>query len=152
MTQLTNEIVNELLSAMDNYKSIAQILIDKLITETDQPEKTEIEKGHYYQIENADLLNEKQNSLTNWYYNVHGEHCLFSNYTTGQTLEVSLGDKDSIGNLDPYFFYNFLETTDEYKHLTKYFDQPFNDTYNFFENLVEQKKMKCIYDGVFRKL
>lgn len=152
MTQLTNEIVNELLSAMDNYKSIAQILIDKLITETNQTEKTEIEKGNYYQIENADLINEKENSLVDWYYNVHGEHCLFTNYITGQTLEVSLGDKDSIGDLDPYFFYNFLETTDEYKYLIKYFDQPFSDTYKFFEDLVEQKKMECIYDGVFRKL
>ena len=42
MTELTNDIELELLKAMDNYKTIAQLLIDKLIAETDEPEKAEI--------------------------------------------------------------------------------------------------------------
>lgn len=152
MTELTNNIEQELLTAMDSYKAIAELLIDKLITETDQPEKVQIEAGHYFEIQNADLLNGQENLSDNWWFDVHGEHCMFKNLTTGQILEVSLGSKECIGNLDPYFFYNFLETTKSLKHLTKYFNNPFSDTLNFFEKLEQQKILTNIYDVQFRKL
>lgn len=57
MNTLTKETVDELLAAMDAYKEIAQELMDKLILETNQPEKSEIIKGSYYLISNAELLN-----------------------------------------------------------------------------------------------
>lgn len=151
MKELTNNIERELLKAMENYKTIAQLLIDKLITETDQPEKAEIQSGRYFEIQNADLLNGQENLSDNWWFDVHGEYCKFKNLTTGQILEVSLGDKESIANLDPYFFYDFLETTDTLKHLTKHFKNPFNDTLNFFEKLTKEQKMINIYGVNFRK-
>lgn len=77
---------------MDKYKSMAQQLIDKLIAETNQPEKIEIEAGHYYKIQNAELLNTQEILSGNWWFDVHGEHCRFENLTTGQILEVSLGN------------------------------------------------------------
>ena len=152
MTELTSDIEQELLKAMDDYKTIAQLLIDKLITETDQPEKAEIQAGRYFEIQNADLFNGQENLSDNWWFDVHGEHCLFRNLITGQTLEVSLGNKESIANLDPYFFYNFLETTENFRHLIKYFKNPFNDTLNFFEKLVKEQKMTNVYGVNFRKL
>lgn len=152
MTELTNDIEKELLKAMDDYKTIAQLLIDKLITETDQPEKAEIQAGRYFEIQNADLFNGQENLSDNWWFDVHGEHCLFRNLITGQTLEVSLGNKESIANLDPYFFYNFLETTENFRHLTKYFKNPFNDTLNLFKKLEKKQKMVNIYGVNFRKL
>lgn len=152
MTELTNHIEKELLKAMDDYKTIAQLLIDKLITETDQPEKAEIQAGRYFEIQNADLFNGQENLSDNWWFDVHGEHCLFKNLATGQTLEVSLGNKESIANLDPYFFYNFLETTENFRHLTKYFKNPFNDTLNLFKKLEKKQKMVNIYGVNFRKL
>lgn len=152
MTELTSDIEKELLKAMDDYKTIAQLLIDKLITETDQPEKAEIQAGRYFEIQNADLLNGQENLSDNWWFDVHGEHCLFKNLITGQTLEVSLGNKESIANLDPYFFYNFLETTENFRHLTKYFKNPFNDTLNLFKKLEKKQKMVNIYGVNFRKL
>ncbi|MFN0254939.1 DUF6896 domain-containing protein [Pedobacter ureilyticus] len=152
MTELTSDIEQELLKAMDDYKAIAQLLIDKLITETDQPEKAEIQAGRYFEIQNADLLNGQENLSDNWWFDVHGEHCLFRNLITGQTLEVSLGNKESIANLDPYFFYNFLETTENFRHLTKYFKNPFNDTLNLFKKLEKKQKMVNIYGVNFRKL
>lgn len=63
MTELTNDIELELLKAMDNYKTIAQLLIDKLIAETDEPEKAEIEVGHYYEIQNAAIISSKQQPI-----------------------------------------------------------------------------------------
>ncbi|MGI9652081.1 DUF6896 domain-containing protein [Chryseobacterium sp. RLHN22] len=152
MTELTNDIEKELLKAMDDYKTIAQLLIDKLITETDQPEKAEIQAGRYFEIQNADLFNGQEHLSDNWWFDVHGEHCLFRNLITGQTLEVSLGNEESIANLDPYFFYNFLETTENFRHLTKYFKNPFNDTLNLFKKLEKKQKMVNIYDVNFRKI
>jgi hypothetical protein len=152
MTELPKDMVSELLTAMDNYKAIAQLLIEKLLTETDQPEKKEIEAGNYDEIQNADLLSGQENLSGNWWFDVHGEHCMFENLTTGQIIEVSISDKDSVENLDPYFFHNFLKTTETLKHLAKYFGNPFNDTLYFFEELERQKILTKICGVQFRKL
>jgi hypothetical protein len=63
MIDLTSDVEQELLTAMDNYKAIAEVLIDKLITETDQPEKEKINAGHYYEIQDADFLNGQKNAI-----------------------------------------------------------------------------------------
>jgi len=147
---IDNKIHKEILEAMRHYKTLAHILIDKLIAETDQPAKVEIEAGNYYEIADADILNGEENLTDHWWFDVHGEHCLFKNLITNQVLEVSLGDKESVGNLDPYFFYNFLQTTDNVKHLIKYFDNPFADMLNLFEELERQNKMVHIGGVQFR--
>ena len=152
MTEFTKDIEQELLTAMDNYKAIAEQLIDKLISETDQPQKIEVETGHYYEIQNADLITGLENLSGNWRFDVHGEHCMFKNLITGQALEVSLGNKESIGNLDPCFFYNFLKTSENFKHLTKYFDNPFSDTLDFFKKLEREQRMTNVYGVEFRKI
>ncbi|PWB22985.1 DUF6896 domain-containing protein [Flavobacterium sp. HTF] len=152
MNSLPQEIINELLIAMDSYNAIAKILIDKLITETDQPEKEKINEGHYYEIENADLFNGKDTLSEGWSFNVHGEHCLFDHIVTGQSLEVSLGNKENITNLDPYFFYLFLKTTPGLQHLTEYFKNPFSDMLTFFEILEEENIVINVYGNEFRKV
>ena len=146
-----DHIVNELLTAISAYEILAEELIQKLIKETDQPEKTKIEKGHYYEIENADLFNGFETLSDNWYFDVHGEHCMFKNLTTKQILEVSLGNKDSIRNIDPSFFYNFLKTTPKFNHLTSFFNQPFQDTLYFFEELERQKILMRVGSVEFSK-
>ncbi|WP_042198091.1 DUF6896 domain-containing protein [Paenibacillus camerounensis] len=152
MNALTQETVDELLAAMDAYKVIAQGLIDKLILETDQPEKSEIIKGNYYLISNAELLNDEEHLTGNWYFDVHGEHCMFENVDTGQKLEVSLGNKEDVGNVDPSFFYNFLKSTSNFKHLIKYFENPFGDMLNFFEVLEKHKILIHIHGVEYRKV
>lgn len=152
MNTLTKETVDELLAAMDAYKEIAQELMDKLILETNQPEKSEIIKGSYYLISNAELLNGEEYLSGNWYFDVHGEHCMFENLDTGQKLEVSLGNKDDIGNIDPYFFYDFLKTTEDFKHLIQYFANPFGDMLNFFEALEKRKILVHIHGVEYRKI
>jgi hypothetical protein len=112
----------------------------------------EIAKGHYYEIENADTINGQENLSDNWWFDVHGEHCLFKNLITGQTLEVSLGDEESIGNLDPSFFYHFLETTAEFKHLPPHLGHPFNGTLKMFTELEKQNLLKHIYGVEYRRI
>ncbi|MFA4135998.1 MULTISPECIES: hypothetical protein [unclassified Brevibacillus] len=152
MNSLTKETVDELLAAMDAYKVIAQELIDKLILETNQPEKSEIIKGSYYLISNAELLNDGEHLTGNWYFDVHGEHCMFENLDTGQKLEVSLGNTDDIGNVDPYFFYDFLKSTENFKHLIQHFENPFGDMLNFFEVLEKRKILMHIHGVEYRKI
>ncbi|WJQ83154.1 DUF6896 domain-containing protein [Brevibacillus brevis] len=152
MNSLTKETVDELLAAMDAYKVIAQELIDKLILETNQPEKSEIIKGSYYLISNAELLNDEEHLTGNWYFDVHGEHCMFENLDTGQKLEVSLGNTDDIGNVDPYFFYDFLKSTENFKHLIQHFENPFGDMLEFFEVLEKRKILMHIHGVEYRKI
>ncbi|UNK16234.1 hypothetical protein MNQ98_17080 [Paenibacillus sp. N3/727] len=152
MNSLTKETMDELLAAMDTYKVIARELIDKLISETNQPEKSEIIKGSYYLLSNADLLNGEEHLTGNWYFDVHGEHCMFENLETGQKLEVSLGSIDDIGNVDPYFFYDFLKSTENLKHLIEYFENPFGDMLNFFEVLEKRKMLMHIHGVEYRKI
>lgn len=152
MIDINDGIVSELFLAMDTHKVIAQQLIDKLIAETNQPNKTKIAKGHYDSIQNAELFSKQKYLSGGWSFNVHGEHCLFENVITNQKLEVSLLDKASVGNLDPYFFYNFLKTIESFKHLTQYLGHPFKGTYEFFEDL-EKKQLLTRISGVqFRRL
>jgi hypothetical protein len=120
--ELKDEIFREILQAMDDHIKLAYYLINKIATETKQKDIEEIGKGKYWMIENTgEELSE------NWIYDVHGEHCNFWNNETGQNIEVSLGENKFIENLDPYFFYKFIKTSEKYKHLIKYFQEnPFN--------------------------
>ncbi|KIC02215.1 hypothetical protein OA88_10015 [Flavobacterium sp. JRM] len=152
MKTLQNEIIIEVLNAMNEFETIAEQLINKVISETKQPEIEAIKKGDYFEIENADFINEEEILSDNWLYDVHGEHCMFENKITGQTLEVSLGHKEHIANLDPYFFYNFLKTTKHLTHLTKHFESPFKDMLDLFEDLEQKKLLKHIHKIGYRKI
>lgn len=152
MNRISDENLLELLAAMDNFKTTAKLLIEKVITETNQPQKAKIEAGEYCEIQNAAILNGEPILSDNWTFEVHGEHCRFENEITNQVLEVSLVWKDPIGDLDPHFFYNFLQTTETLKHLTMLFVNPFSDTLNFFEYL-EKKNLMIRVSGIqFRKV
>lgn len=152
MNNLTTTIQQELLFAMDDYNATAHLLIDKLIAETNQPEKEKIAAGHYFEIEEADLLNGAEALSDNWWFEVHGEHCFFRNLNTKQELEVYLGNRESVSNLDPIFFFNFLKTTEKWKYLVQNFKNPFADVLNFFEELVLIQKMENVGGLNFRKI
>ena len=88
----------------------------------------------------------------NWDYDVHGEHCDFRNNITGQEIVVSLGKNKWIENLDPYFFYKFLETSDKYNYLAKYFkENPYNKMCDLFEKLEKEGKMQHLDRNEWRK-
>ncbi|WP_433921773.1 DUF6896 domain-containing protein [Paenibacillus taichungensis] len=152
MHALTKETTDTLLEAMETYKRVAQELIDKLISETSQAEKEEIINGAYHLLSNEEVLNGEEYLSGNWHFDVHGEHCMFENAETGQTLEVSLGSKNDVGNMDPYFFYNFLKSTANYEHLIAYFENPFGDMLNLFERLAAQNVLIHVHGVEYRKL
>lgn len=141
-------IIKELLTAIDERTVLARQLIYKLILETSQPETAEIDAGNYDFIENC----EKEILSGDWYYDVHGEHCLFINKITNQKLEVSLGSDIDLENLNPYFFYDFLATTQKFNHLASFFQSPFVDMLCFFEELEKQEVLEQINRIEYRKI
>jgi len=145
---LTQSILAEILAAIDERATLARHLITKILVETNQPEIAEIEGGNYDCIQNI----EREILSGNWYFDVHGEHCLFVNMTTNQEIEVSLGTDQSLENLDPYFFYRFLATTENYKHLVKTFKNPFKEMLFLFETLEKQGVLRRIHGVEFRKV
>ncbi|OMF12057.1 hypothetical protein BK131_18785 [Paenibacillus amylolyticus] len=152
MKSITQEITEELLAVMDMYQRIARQLIDQLILETDQPDRMEILAGAYDMLTNADVIHGGEELTGNWFFDVHGEHCMFQNTETGQTLEVSLGSPEDVGNMDPYFFYNFIKTTPEIAYLTAYFENPFKDMLDFFERLQAQHVLIHVHGVEYRKV
>ncbi|APO47246.1 hypothetical protein BS614_26480 [Paenibacillus xylanexedens] len=82
---ITQEITEELLAVIDMYQRNARQLIDQLILETDQPDRAEILEGAYHLLTNADVIHGEEELTGNWYFDVHGEHCMF------KTLEVFIG-------------------------------------------------------------
>ncbi|WP_145150065.1 DUF6896 domain-containing protein [Paenibacillus xylanexedens] len=152
MKAITQEITEELLAVMDMYQRIARQLIDQLILETDQPDRMEILAGAYDMLTNADVIHGGEELTGNWFFDVHGEHCIFQNTETGQTLEVSLSSPEDVGNMDPYFFYNFIKTTPELAYLTAYFENPFKDMLDFFERLQAQHVLIHVHGVEYRKV
>ena len=66
------------------------------------------------------MLNEE------WSFFLHGAHCCFEHIVTGQTLEVRYTEKPEFGILDGFFFYTYMQTTDEFKNLAKWFNNQSN--------------------------
>jgi hypothetical protein len=151
MRKIASDVTAELLDAMNAHQTLAMQLISKLLSETAQPEKAALAQGHYHEIQNADQLNGQTTLSGDWWYDVHGEHCLFQNTVTGQELEVSLGTEASLGNLDPYFFYQFLNSTESLRHLAAHFPRPFADMLAFFEELVRQRLLVHLHGVEFRR-
>jgi hypothetical protein len=50
-----------------------------------------------------------------WDYYLHGAHCGFKNSKTCQKIEVYLITSLEFGDLDPYFFIEFIKTTPRYQ-------------------------------------
>lgn len=145
------KIIDELLTAMDAHVNLAYHLVDKLINETDQPDIEKIKEGQYCHIRNCGYKSADELS-DNWKYFVHGEHCKFYNTYTKQEIEISLGNNEWIENLDPFFFHNFISTSEQFESLSQFFQRPFQDMLDLFEKLEEQKLMKHIYNVEYRKI
>lgn len=73
-----------------------------------------------------------------WNYHLHGSECLFENNYTGQEVEVIVVTPPEFGYLDPYFFYNYMATTEQFKQLAAWFDHDSNKVREAIEFLAEE--------------
>ena len=151
MIQLDVEMESALLQAIDVHMALAHELMHKLITETDQPEKALIANRHFDEIQNADVYAGGDVLSGAWWFDVHGEHCLFHNLETGQKLEVALGSPDCVATVDAYFFAQFLASSKEFQHLSLCIEQQFGGVLPVFEQLTRENKMQHVRGVVFGK-
>ena len=151
MTKLDIEMESVLLQALDAHIALAHELMHKLITETDQPEKALIANGHFDEIQNADVYTGGETLSGEWWFDVHGEHCLFHNLVTGQKLEVALGDQDCVAAVDAYFFAQFLASSTAFQGLSRWVEQVHGGVLAVFEQLARENKMQQVRGVVFRK-
>lgn len=151
MTILDVEMEAVLLQAIDAHIALAHELMHKLITETDQPEKALIATGHFDEIQNADVYAGGETLSGGWWFDVHGEHCLFHNLVTGQKLEVALGDQDCVATVDAYFFAQFLASSKAFQCLSRWVEQLDGGVLALFEQLARDNKMQQVRGVVFRK-
>jgi hypothetical protein len=59
----------------------------------------------------------QRGEMDDWSYFLHGIHCGFENKNTGQQIEVCLIFGNEFGDLDPYFFSRFINSTPAYQPL-----------------------------------
>ena len=61
-----------------------------------------------------------------WTFFLHGSHCRFDNLQTGQAVEVYYTEKPEFGRLDGFFFYNYMQTTNTFNNLARWFNNHVN--------------------------
>lgn len=77
-----------------------------------------LEKDDLFPI---DIYNHKHNNKgifkTVWQYYFHGKDCKFENLFTGQILEFMYIHKPEFGFINPFYFHNYMATTEKFKEL-----------------------------------
>jgi uncharacterized protein DUF6896 len=81
-----------------------------------------------------------------WRYGFHGAECRFTNTRTGQVVEVLLGFYPEFGVLDPYFFSQFLSTTEGLELVAGLFKHPYHDAARALDILEQQGLLKQVTD------
>ena len=79
-----------------------------------------------------------------WKYAFHGIHCAFTNIETGQRIEVPLNYGFEFGQLDPYFFVQFIKTTKEYQPLPLALFSEYADGTRILEEMIKLDKFEYI--------
>jgi hypothetical protein len=82
--------------------------------------------------------------MGDWHYHPHGFHCNFVNQVTGQDIEVPLTHGLEFGDLDPYFFANFILTTPAYQPLPVPIFEKFADGVRIIDKMVSLGKFEPI--------
>ncbi len=124
-----------------DYRKLGEELIFKLADKLN----TIINSDHPLATFNKFRANDQQiGKVENWKYFLHGFHCGFHNEKTGQYIEVPLIFGLEFGDLDPYFFTQFIKSTPNYKPLPV----------NIYENYADGERInnKMLSLGKFEKI
>ncbi|MFK7980949.1 MAG: hypothetical protein AB8G86_13270 [Saprospiraceae bacterium] len=125
-----------------DYRELSTKLINQLA------EKFEVKIDSKYPMNtlNASGRNgyEQIGNIGDWKYFFHGIHCAFTNLKTEQYIETPLSYGLEFGELDPYFFSKFINSTNEYKPLPIFIYDDFWDGRRILNKMVELGKFEII--------
>ena len=82
--------------------------------------------------------------MNDWRYAFHGIHCAFTNLKTGQRIEVPLNYGLEFGQLDPYFFIGFIQSSKEYQPLPIQMHCNYADGQKILNKMVQLERFEYI--------
>lgn len=131
-----------------DYRQLGENLFFKLV------EKLELELNVDFPLQTFNgLKNGKRSSgkVEGWNYYVHGFHCGFENIKTLQNIEVPLVFGLEFGDLDPYFFTNYIKSTPKYNPLPVDIFEDYADGARIIEKMISLGKFEKINSNVGEK-
>lgn len=75
-----------------------------------------------------DRLETDPNLSEEWYTFRHGQHIRFTNRKSGQIIEVPIFGISKINEVDPYFWGEFVKSTEKYNSLNNLIEDTFHDS------------------------
>lgn len=123
-----------------DYRKLATHLIYSLASHFDEiidPENAMHTFGKYKR-------GRQSGAMGLWKYSLHGSDCRFQNTKTGQTIEVYLLTQLEFGILDPYFFIQFMKTTESYQAMPIEIYEDYPEGYLILEKMVKLGKFEKI--------
>lgn len=128
-----------------DYRQLGEELIYKLVDKLELTLNKEFPLETFNQLIREDRGNGK---IENWKYYVHGFHCGFDNVETGQYIEVPLVFGQEFGDLDPYFFSQYIKSTIKYKPLPIEIYEDYADGLKINETMISLGKFEKINSNV----
>lgn len=125
-----------------DYRNLARKLINEfadrhhILIDPDYPMRT---LGHTNRFGYEPI-----GKMGSWRYAFHGIHCSFSNIKTGQYIEVPLNFGLEFGQLDPYFFSNFIKTTESYAPLPTEIHHEYEDGKVILNQMIKLGKFEYV--------
>jgi len=72
----------------------------------------------------------------------HGEHIRFTNKNSGQIVEVPVFGISRINEVDPYFWGEFIESTEKYNAINNLIQHTFHDSARILDNLMMKDSLQ----------
>jgi len=124
-----------------DYRKLAEQLIFELAAKL----RLDLNEGSPWIIFGQLRNSKKQKGTMNgWHYYLHGFHCAFLNNKSGQKIEVPLVFSLEFGDLDPYFFSQFIKSTKDYSPLPVKIYDNYSDGKQIIETMLSLGKFERI--------
>jgi hypothetical protein len=128
-----------------DYRKLAEELLFRLV------DKLDLKLNKDFPMETFNELKRDKRQIgkiEGWRYFVHGFHCGFESIATGQLIEVPLVFGLEFGDLDPYFFSEFIKSTPNYRPLPVDIFEDYADGVRINEKMVSLGKFERISSNV----
>lgn len=143
---ITNEEIEEHQDFFEKCAQDYRNLATQLINEFAENHNLEIDpKNPMNTLHHTDKLGYKPvGQMNEWRYAFHGIHCGLTNTKTKQRIEIPLTYGLEFGQLDPYFFINFIKSTKEYQPLPVEIYCDYDDGMRILEKMVKIGKFEYV--------